>query len=123
MKDYGKWSLRSRFGDDITYVSSGAKRWVGYEIELNLPIKKHEALDFFKAIVTYCRLKRECIKPGVKINEIFGLPVIFKLMPPLLGDEELVLRLVFPDENGMFPEDKECAPIFKRQLKVSQQFN
>lgn len=123
MKDYGQWALRSRFGEDITYVTKGAKKWVGYEIELNLPIKQHQALDFLKAVVTYCRVKEEQIQPDIEICEIFGLPVVFRLMPPILGEEDLVLRLVFPDENGKFPEDKDCAPIFRRQLKVSQQLN
>lgn len=111
------------FADDITYVTRGAKLWVGFEVELNLPIKQHQAVDFLKAIVTYCRINKEPLKPNIRTTDIFGVPVEFRLMPPLLGDEELVLRLVFPDENGLFPEDEGCQPIFKRQLKVSQQLN
>lgn len=123
MKDCGQWALRSRFGEDVTYVTHGAKKWTGFEIELNLPIKEHQALDFLKAVVTYCRVKEEPIQPNIMNEEIFGLPVVFRLMPPLLGEEKLVLRLIFPDENGKYPEDRDCQPIFKRQLKISQQFN
>lgn len=110
-------------GGDITYITQGAAKYCGWEVELNLPIKIHQANDFLDAVVTYCKIKKEPINPNVKVKEIFGVPVVFRVMPPLIGDEPLVLRLSFPDEKGLFPEDKDCEPLFKRQMATSKKLN
>lgn len=115
------WTIRTVIGEDITYLTKGAAQYCGLEVELNLPIKQQQAVDFLRAVVSYCQYLEKPIIPDTKVKEIFGVPVMFKKMCSLVETSKTVYRLVFPDDKGLFPDDRKCHPTFKRQLVINSE--
>lgn len=113
------WTIRTVIGEDITYLTQGAAQYCGLEIELNLPIKQQQAVNFLRAVVSYCQYLEKPVIPDIKNKEIFGVPVMFKKMLSLADTEKVVYRLIFPDDKGLFPDDRKCHPTFKRQFVIN----
>lgn len=120
MKDI-EWIVKNTFIGEIIYITEGAAEHCGLEIELTLPIKPYQAMDFLKAVVEYCEIKNAPIIPDIKITEIFGVPVMFKVMTSLYNHHEEVLRLIFPDNEGLFPDEPGCNYLFMRQVATTQE--
>lgn len=51
---------------------------------------------------------------GDIVDDIANVPIRLKEMPDANGKS--VLRLIFPDANGLFPEDINCNPTFLLQM-------
>ena len=117
MKSNDYWSIcQVVLEDGIAYVTEDAKKYTGMEVELRLPIKEKHAVVFLNAVITYCRIKKEPIKPDTIIQDIFGVPVIFKVVESILGTEKHAMRLIFPDSKGFLPDNEKCDHVFKRQI-------
>lgn len=102
--------------DSISYLTEDAKKFSGMEIEIKLPLREEHAVEFLNAVIIYCRIKEKPIEPNSIISEIFGVPVIFKVMKSMFGNQEHVLRILFPDTNGLYPDNEKCDSLFKKQL-------
>ena len=119
MRDENEWYIKSCFVDEIIYCTEGAAEYCGLEVEITLPIKPHQAIDFLHAVVHYCQTNNAPITPDIKITEIFGVPVIFKVMTSLYNYHEVVLRLIFADKQGLFPGEPGCDSTFMLQVATT----
>lgn len=100
--------------NSITYHTHGIDKYIGIELELAIDITIEDASMILNEI-GYAIMDGLKINDGAVLYQILNVPVKVKKMEGVhgIGDK---LRIVIPDENGLFPEDEGCSPVYNTQL-------
>ena len=109
------WEIKVSFQDGLVYLTEGAARYCGSEIELCLPLNFKQAKKIIDKTASDCKLRQEVISASKKF-QMYHREVSFRKMHTLSDRTQDVWRMVLTDENGMFPEEPDCNPIYKKQL-------
>ncbi len=117
------WRMSVFMRNGAVYISNGAAKYCGLEIELNLPLDLYRARELLDIIIESCRDENKSVHEIQKLNERIKRPVRFEKMISLFDEKTLVWRIVFADSNNLFPEDPACESIYKRQLSVDNDMN
>ena len=110
------WEIHAIFDDEggPTYHTHGMKaRAAGQELELNLPLDGGDDLlnRLGLAIANGDLPAEELID-----TSLFDTPVMLVRRPYGVAIRSDVLRLVLPDDEGHFPGDPGCDPMYENQL-------
>lgn len=101
---------------DLVYHTHGLNKYDSLELELNLPLENKIAMQFVNIIGLEIANGRR-LKDGDIVEGLFNLPIAFRETKGIFSDsEEVNLRIILPDENGLFPWDDNCSPEYKKQI-------
>lgn len=87
----------------LGYQTNGLKNSLNKELKINLNINKKIAKTIFDKMANASKIESE-------INNITNMPL------KIVENDDFFI-IVFPDENGLFPNDTSCNDIFKKQLE------
>lgn len=113
-----EWDIQHFLDKPESYRTCGLERLGSLDIEIALPLYLHEGTEFINNI---CAAIQDGLKieDGLMVENLFKLPVFFFKVKSLHG-EDLVYRVIFPDEKGYFPWDMNgeirCAEPYRSQI-------
>lgn len=116
------WGVTIENANPLVYVTSGAGKHCGKEIELNLPVNHQQARLLLNAAVVKCKGRRSIISSETKM-ELYSIPVIFIEVISFTRDDVRVWRMILPDEKGRYPNEAGCNPLFKGQIVIPSKLN
>lgn len=122
MRSIIDWDIKLNYRNGLVYLTSGADRYCGLEIELNLPLNFKQAEKIINTTVSDCKADRELISENLKIT-IYKREVSFRKMPSLSDPNKPVWRMFLTDEHGKHPEDPACDPIYRKQLSYGHELS
>ena len=119
------WTIHGVFNKDgtVSYHTHGLNRYKSLEVEMNLPLQEKQAALFMNTIGKEIANGRK-IEDGEMAERIFNLPVFFFKVKSIEHDEEM-MRVVFPDPNGLFPWEKHlpsnlvCQSPYDKQISFN----
>jgi hypothetical protein len=97
------------------YITTGAAKYCGREIELNLPVTPEQARLILNSAVSQCKRKAQRIESDSKML-IYSVPVLFRQLSAMEERFGIFWRLIMSDDKGVFPDDKRCNPLFSNQI-------
>lgn len=113
------WVIHAVFDEDgekgLVYHTHGLSTYGSLELELNLPLENELAMQFINIIGLE-------IANGLKLTDgdfvdgLFSMPIAFREADGIFGEGERNLRIILPDENGLFPWDEGCNPAYQHQI-------
>lgn len=115
MKQINDWKLSVFYRNNLVFITNGADKYCGAELELNLPLDLKQAERLIDTIVQYCKDAEQSLSEAKKLNA-FKRSVRFVKMHSLLVKDEQIWRIVFSDTKGRFPENPDCEEAYKGQL-------
>lgn len=112
------WIIHQVIGEEgIVYHTHGLNRHGLTELELNLPIAPKQAQSYVNIIANYLVTNNIIIKDEyVDEKNIFNYNAFFKRVKGIYGNGEENIRIIFPDENGLYPWDNDCKEPYKSQI-------
>ena len=110
------WKIKNVYYEGIMYVTDGANKYCGYEIELYLSLDPVQARKLINNAVEICNKEQTQLSELTKMK-LFNRQVTFRKMLSLTEEYEYVWRMVLTDDKGKLPEDPDCNPSFKNQVK------
>lgn len=90
----------------------------GHELELVLPILPFVASQIILGIAKDIIDEEKCYEDGEALSLYEEDDAKIKIMPSYDGSGDLVYRIVMKDENGKFPDHKECEPPYSFQENI-----
>lgn len=95
------------YGNIVNYHTHGLMENLNHkELQIVLPISEKVSYNIFHSIVKVIKSGKK-LEDGEMLEEIIvNFPI--KIVKTTDGNNE-VFRIVFPDPNGLFPEDSECT--------------
>ncbi len=117
MREINDWKISIFYRNGLVFITSGADKYCGLEVELNLPLDLKQAERLIDTIVEVCREHKQALSEQKKFNA-FKRPVRFKKMNSLLDTDKTIWRIVFADNNGRFPDDELCNDAYKNQCSI-----
>lgn len=111
------WVIHGVFDEEhtIVYHTHGLKEYDLMELEMTLPLEKQVAQDFLNLIGLEIANGRS-FKDGEKVEKLFNVPIVFRIVDGIHGDNEKHLRVIFPDANNKFPWDDGCDAEYAKQI-------
>ncbi|GGG18207.1 DUF4262 domain-containing protein [Paenibacillus abyssi] len=129
MRDMGKWKnemmekhgffihfvLDDQVGAGANYHTHGLEQSFGHpDLQCTLPITPEIIQSVFHTIVDRIKAGERFVAEQLYEKVITNYPVEFKEANEF---GRKVLRLLLPDEKGLFPNDPMCNPVYKEQAK------
>lgn len=118
MKREVDWIVHQVIGEDrVVYHTHGLDKHGLTELELNVPIETRQATYFINLIADHLIENNIVIKDEyVDEGNIFNCNVFFRRVKGIYGNGEENIRIIFPDENGLYPWDDDCLEPYKSQI-------
>lgn len=111
------WIIHGVLEDEgIVYHTHGLDAYGSKELELNLPLEQKVAQHFLNLIGAEIANGRNFTDQEV-VDDLFNVPIVFREVVGIHSEnQELHLRVIFPDVNDKFPWDAGCQPAYASQI-------
>lgn len=118
LEQYG-WYMDAVYADEYdgihaNYHTHGVRENFNHlDFQIVLNMDPEEANNVFYTLIDYINSGSEFEEGKEYCNIIKGFKVVFKQYSEMGRD---VLRVLLPDENGIFPTENGCDEYYKKQL-------
>ena len=109
------WIIHGVCSGDIVYHTHGLDKYNSLELELKLSLDKKQAMEFLNLIGLEIA-NGKVFKDGDFNQTIFTTQIAFKEVKGIYGEENPILRVIFPDTNLKFPWEIGCQEPYKSQI-------
>lgn len=116
------WGITIASSKPLVYITVGAAKHCGKEIELNLPVNHEQARLLLNTAVAFCKREKECLNSRL-IIDIYSIPVTFRQTQSVNDKFGIVWRMLVPDNNGKYPYENGCSPLFRSQFENMRQLS
>lgn len=101
--------------------SHGLDKYGSLEIEINLHLRPEVMGQYINLIADHIANKGLQIEDGERVEGIFFCAVYFFKVKSVQS-EDVVLRVVLPDEQLRFPWDADCSPEYREQIVLKGKY-
>lgn len=105
-----------------SYHTHGVNAYESLELELKLPLKTHQAVQFINLIAGEIADKGKRYRSGDREDHVFNFPFyLFETVPIQPSrDNDRVLRVLFCDPAGKYPWEPQCKAPYSLQLNEKE---
>lgn len=108
--------------EKLSYHTHGLDQYDSLELELNLPLQEHQAMQFINLIANEVAEHGKRYRSGDREDDVFSLPFYLFETAPIQPSKEndRVLRILFCDPAGRYPWEPDCEVPYSEQLDADE---